>query len=148
MSGNRSFHHINILVDDLNAAVKFYRDDLGLKSITTPDQGFPSQFFKFDGGTQMHINELADERPFRAHFALRVDDFSAVFRHMKKIDAIDTNPWGNVRTLPGGAMQMFLRDPSGNLVEITSRPGDEIDADVLGDDLVDPGESMFVLGGR
>lgn len=147
MSGNRSFHHINILVDDLDAAVKFYRDGLGLESIATPDQGFPAQFFMFDGGTQMHINELADERPFRAHFAMRVDDFSDVFRNMKNIGAIDTKPWGNVRKLPGGAMQMFLRDPSGNLVEITSSPGDEIDADVLDDDLVDPGEGMFVLGG-
>ncbi|MBC8267702.1 MAG: VOC family protein [Rhodospirillaceae bacterium] len=145
MSGNRSLHHINILVDDLESTVTFYRDDLGLEPDATPEQGFPAQFFKLGGGIQIHINELADERPFRAHFAMRVDDFSSVFRHMKEIGAIDTKPWGNVRKLPGGAMQMFLRDPSGNLVEITSHPDDEIDADVLEDDLVDPGESMFVF---
>jgi hypothetical protein len=30
-------------------------------------------------------------------------------------------------------MQMFCRDPSGNLVEIASRPGDKSDADILTD---------------
>jgi lactoylglutathione lyase len=146
MSGNRLFHHVNILVDDLDLAVKFYRDDLGLEPDTTPDQDFPTQFFKLGDSGQIHINEYADERPYRAHFAIRVDDFSAVFRHMKEIGAIDIKPWGNVRKLPGGAMQMFLRDPSANLVEITSHPDDQIDSDVMEDDLVDQGETLYVSG--
>jgi lactoylglutathione lyase len=139
----RQLNHINILVDDLDAGIKFYHGELGLELDETPDQGFPSQFFKLDGGQQIHMNEYSDKRPFRAHFAMTVDDFSDVFRRMKEIATIDTSPWGNVRRLPGGSMQMFLRDPSGNLIEINSRPEDEIGIDVLQDDLVDPGEGIF-----
>ena len=125
-----TFKHVNVLVDDLEAAVKFYRDDLGLEAEETPDFGMPVQFFTLAGGAQLHLNKLPDERPFRAHFALFVNNFSDVFRRMKKIGAIDVTPWGNVRQLPGGGMQMFVRDPSGNLVEIGSPAGVEIDTDV------------------
>lgn len=146
MDRHRGLHHVNILVDDLDLAVKFYRDDLGLELDETPDQDFPTQFFKLAGGGQIHLNEYADERPFRAHFALAVDDFSQIFRRMKNLGAIDTKPWGKVRRLPTGTMQMFVRDPSGNLIEIASRPGDPIDRDVMDDDLIEPGTGFYMSG--
>ena len=31
---------------------------------------------------------------------------------MKELGIIDIEPWGNVRQLPDGAMQLFVRDPS------------------------------------
>jgi lactoylglutathione lyase len=140
MSSNRILQHINILVDDLDRGVAFYRDLIGLELDVTPDLDFPAQFFKFDGVQQIHLNEFVDERPFRAHFCIVVDDFNRVFRRMKKAGAIDNDPWGKVRRLPSGAMQMFCRDPSGNLVEIASRPADVIDDDILGDsEWVQPG---------
>ena len=55
---------------------------------------------------------------------------------MKEAGAIDNTPWGNVRRIATGSMQMFTRDPSGNLVEIASRPDDVIDQDILKDELV------------
>jgi len=144
MSNKRSFLHVNILVDDLEPAVVFYRDELGLKTDDTPEQGMPSQFFRLDNGSQIHMNEVKDIRSFRAHFALDVDNFSAVFRRMKEIGAIDLKAWGNVRKLPGGKMQMFVRDPSDNLVEINSCLEEIIDPDILADDIVDAEESIFV----
>ncbi len=137
MNGSRIIHHVNILVDDLEEGVRFYRDELGLEPDETPDHDFPSQFFKLDNGTQIHMNEYREEKPFRAHFCIVVSDFNDIFRRMKKAGVIDIEPWGKVRRLESGAIQMFTRDPSGNLVEITSLPDAIIDQDILDDDLLD-----------
>lgn len=136
MAGARQLHHVNILVDDLDAGVAFYRDVVGMVLDDTPDHDFPSQFFKFANGTQIHMNEFADERPFRAHFCIVVDDFNETFRRLRNAGVIDVEPWGKVRMIPTGSMQLFARDPSGNLLEIQSRPGDVIDDDILADPLV------------
>lgn len=137
MAKTNILQHVNVLVDDLDQGVAFFRDIVGLEPDDTPDHDFPSQFFTFANGTQIHMNEFKDSRPFRAHFCIIVDNFCDVFRRMKAAGAIDIEPWGKIRRLDSGAMQMFSRDPSGNLVEIASRPGDMIDQDVLEDDLVD-----------
>jgi lactoylglutathione lyase len=133
MSSSRILQHVNIMVDDLELGVAFYRDLVGLELDETPDLGFPAQFFKFDGEQQIHMNEFKDDHPFRAHFCIVVDDFNNVFQRMKKAGVIDVEPWGKTRRLPSGSMQMFCRDPSGNLVEIASRPKEVIDDDILGD---------------
>jgi len=137
MTGNRIIQHVNVMVDDLDEGVAFYRDVIGLELDETPDHDFPSQFFKFANDTQIHMNEYKDSKPFRGHFCIIVDDFNDVFRRMKKAGVIDIEPWGKVRRLDSGAVQMFSRDPSGNLVEIASRRDDVIDQDILDDDLVD-----------
>ena len=129
--------HVNVLVDDLAENVVFYRDVIGLELDDTPDHDFPTQFFKLADGKQVHMNEYADKRSFRAHFCMTVEDFNDVFRRMDAAGAIDVEPWGKVRRLDSGAFQMFARDPSGNLFEIASRPDDVIDEDILAHALVD-----------
>ena len=130
--------HVNVNVDDLDRAIPFYRDVLGLPLDDTPDQGFRSQFFRIGGGQQIHMNEIADARQFRGHFCLVVPDFQAVFRRAKAAGAIDVAPWGRVRRLPSGKMQMFVRDPSGNLIEIASGDGEALDPALFADPLVEP----------
>ena len=138
--------HVNINVDDLDAAIPFYRDILGLALDETPDQGFRCQFFKI-GTTaqQIHMNEMQDQRQFRGHFCLVVPDFMALFARAKAANVIDVAPWGKVRQLPNGKMQMFVRDPSGNLIEIASSNRESIDLAVFRDDadIVEPRRGMF-----
>ncbi len=136
-------HHINVNVDDLDAAVAFYRDVIGLPLDPTPDQGFRSQFFRIGANQQIHMNEIADSHQFRGHFCLVAPDFSAVFHRAKRAGAIDLQPWGRVRKLPVGSMQMFVRDPAGNLVEIASARDARIDPAVLADELVEPKPGMY-----
>jgi lactoylglutathione lyase len=140
--------HVNIMVDDLEKGVAFYRDIVGIELDDTPDLDFPAQFFKFENGTQIHMNEFEDAHPFRSHFCIIVDDFNDVFKRLKAHGVIDIEPWGKVRQLPTGSMQMFARDPSGNLLEIASRPEDEIDAEIMNDELVDAtgANELFVSG--
>ncbi len=132
--------HVNLQVDDLAPCVRFYRHLLGLETIATPEQGFPSQFFRFNADQELHMGQIPDDKPYRAHFCVVVDDFLAVFRRMKEGGAIDVEAWGKIRKLPSGQMQMFVRDPSGNLVEVASAPGVPID---LVDPLVDPVPGIY-----
>lgn len=145
MSGDAHIHHVNVNVDDIAEAVPFYRDVLGLALDPTPDQGMDSQFFRINARQQIHMNALADARPFRGHFCLEVPDFMGVFQRAKAAGAIDVAPWGRVRALPNGKMQMFLRDPHGNLIEIASAPGAEIDPALFEDDLVEPERGVYRL---
>jgi catechol 2,3-dioxygenase-like lactoylglutathione lyase family enzyme len=139
---------VNVNVDNLDAAIPFYRDILGLPLDDTPDQGFRSQFFRI-GSTpqQIHMNEMKDERQFRGHFCLVVPNFTAVYARAKEASVIDTNAWGKVRQLPNGKMQMFVRDPSGNLIEIASTASEVIDLAVFREDseIVEPKRGMFKM---
>jgi catechol 2,3-dioxygenase-like lactoylglutathione lyase family enzyme len=143
MNADAEIQHINVNVDDLAQAVTFYRDVLGLALDPTPDQGFESQFFRINARQQIHMNVIADARPFRAHFCLELPDFMGVFARAKAAGAIDLEPWGRVRKLPGGKMQMFVRDPHGNLIEIASLAGAVIDPALFRDDLVEPEPGVY-----
>jgi len=144
MSDEFLIQHVNVNVDDLDAAIPFYRDILGLPLEATPDQGFRCQFFKIGPVQQIHMNEMRDERQFRGHFCLVVPDFMAVFRRAKARNVIDVAAWGKVRQLPNGKMQMFVRDPSGNLIEIASSNAETIDLAVFhDDDLVEPQRGIY-----
>lgn len=146
MSDDFLIQHVNVNVDDLDAAIPFYRDVLGLPLDDTPDQGFRCQFFRIGSTSQqIHMNEMRDERQFRGHFCLVVPDFMGVFKRAKARNAIDLNAWGKVRQLPNGKMQMFVRDPSGNLIEIASTASESIDLAVFQDDLelVEPQRGIY-----
>ena len=78
------------------------------------------------------------------------DDVALVLNHSNRVDhrakaagAIDCKPWGRVRRLPSGAMQMFVRDPAGNLVEIASARDAVIDPALFADELVEPKPGMY-----
>ena len=129
--------HVNLLVDDMSAADGFYGDFLGLERVPTPEQGFPSQFYKLNDHQELHVNELGDTRPQRAHFCMRVPNFQEMFDAARAQGILETETWGKVRRLPNGVMQAFVRDPTGNLIEITCDADQEISPDLFDLDEVD-----------
>jgi len=137
--------HVNVNVDDLDVAIPFYRDILGLPLDETPDQGFRCQFFKIGATQQIHMNEIRDQRQFRGHFCLVVPDFMGLYARARDAGVIDVTPWGKVRQLPNGKMQMFVRDPSGNLIEIANTSSETIDLASFRDDseIVEPERGIF-----
>lgn len=137
--------HINVNVDDLEISTQFYRDVMGLEPIPTPEQGFLSQFFALSGDQQIHMNQLPDRKPYRGHICFVADDFMGVFRRAKAAGVIDTEVWGKIRRLPSGSMQMFVRDPSGNLLEISSPREAQLPDALFEDALVDPAPGMFTI---
>lgn len=132
-------NHVTLIVDNLEKATAFYQNELGLEPLAAFQFDYPVMFFKFNDQQQLHLSEWEDTPSFRGHICVEVDDFNQIFYRMKELQAIDISPWGKVRQLPDGAMQLFVRDPSGNLVEISSAPGQEIDAKIFQDELYEEG---------
>jgi lactoylglutathione lyase len=143
MTSGYSIQHVNLMVDDLAATDAFYADVLGLERLTTPDLGFPAQFYRINEHQEIHVNELADSRPERAHFCLRVDNFDALFASALHLGVIDAETWGKVRRLPTGVMQAFVRDPSGNLIELSCEADQPIDPTMFDMDIVDSETQFF-----
>ncbi len=137
-------NHVTLIVDQLETAAEFYEKELGLEAIPAFVFDYPTAFFKINEDQQLHLTEWKDVYSFRAHICVQVDDFNAIFYRMKALGLIDIRPWGKVRRLPDGAMQMFVRDPSGNLVEISSDPNDEIDPAIFEDEFYQ--EGIYVSG--
>lgn len=125
--------HVNLMVDDLDAAVAFYTDVLGFGLSPTPDLGFPAQFIAINEVQEIHLNQLDDGKPERAHFCVRVPDFNGVFERTKAAGVIETRTWGHARRLATGTVQMFVRDPSGNLVEIACDADQSVADEVFAD---------------
>ncbi|MCA9300214.1 MAG: hypothetical protein KDA28_14170, partial [Phycisphaerales bacterium] len=102
-------------------------------------------FFKINEHQQLHLSEWKDTPSFRGHVALQIDDWESAFKRFKELGIIDTSPWGKVRQLPDGTYQMFVRDPAGNLVEISGAPGSKVDPAIFEDtELCDQGASIYV----
>lgn len=132
-------NHVTLIVDSLEKAAEFYQKELGLEPIPAFRFDYPVMFFKFNEEQQLHISEWEDTPSFRGHICVQIDDFNSFFFRMKELDVIDIQPWGKVRKLPDGAMQMFIRDPAGNLVEVSSQPGSDVDPRILEDELYEEG---------
>ncbi|HLX17281.1 MAG TPA: VOC family protein [Bradyrhizobium sp.] len=112
------FNHLSIGTKNLDESVKFYETVLGMQTIPSYNFGFKTKYLRC-GDLQLHIFELEDQVPVYQHFAVDVDDFHAAYDAAKAMGALDSTTFRNsVNELPDGCVQMYLRDPSGNLIEI------------------------------
>ena len=68
--------------------------------------------------------------PERHHFALDVDDFEAAYTKAEELGVRDGGHYSTVRE-PDGAVQMYLRDPAGNLVEVNWPDVTTLDREVI-----------------
>ena len=106
-------HHVSINVDDVEAALAFYTDLLGLSARTDrPDFAFGGAWLDA-GGQQVHLIEGAPPAGLGQHFALLVDDLDGTVAELREraVEVSDPKPVGSSR-------QAFVTDPSGNLVEL------------------------------
>ena len=146
MARATKINHVTLIVNNLEKAAEFYEKEFGMEPLPAFDLDFPAAFFKINDEQQLHISEWEDKQSFRGHLCLEVDNFNEIFFRTKELGIIDVNPWGKVRQLPDGAMQMFVRDPSGNLVEISSHPSykNQLDPEIFEDELYK--EGVYVSG--
>ena len=113
-----TLNHVSISASDLDASARFYEDVFGLRRIPTPNFGFPVCWLRV-GDLQLHLFQRSVDAPAHHHFALTVQDFESVYRKAEERGAFDdTINDGRIRVLPDGSVQMYLRDPDGNLVEV------------------------------
>ena len=97
------FNHVSVHADDLEESVRFYVEIFGMERVPAPNFGDPVAWLRL-GEQQLHLFQRATPAPDFHHIGLDVDDFEAVY--------------DRVREHPAGWVQMYLRDPAGNLVEV------------------------------
>jgi catechol 2,3-dioxygenase-like lactoylglutathione lyase family enzyme len=123
-------NHVSVNARNLLESVDFYVDLLGAKLLPTPNFGIPVQWLAL-GRTQLHLFERDIQPTSHHHFAVTVDDVEPVYRTAERRNAFDHKAFGNhLVELPGDVVQLYVRDPAGNLVEI-----DHAGVDRLPDDL-------------
>jgi catechol 2,3-dioxygenase-like lactoylglutathione lyase family enzyme len=126
------FTHVSIGARDLEESVRFYKDFFGMEEVPSPDFAGPVRWLRV-GGLQLHLFHDDDPAPFGHHFAVDVDDFEEAFRRAAELGIRAGDGYSTVRELPDGAVQMYLRDPSGNLVEVNWRDVGTLDRELIGD---------------
>jgi catechol 2,3-dioxygenase-like lactoylglutathione lyase family enzyme len=111
-------NHVSVNALDLSESVDFYVELLGAEPIPTPNFGLPVQWLAL-GPTQLHLFERNLQPTSHHHLAITVDDVEPVYRAAARRGAFDRHAFGNhLVELPGDVVQLYLRDPAGNLVEI------------------------------
>jgi catechol 2,3-dioxygenase-like lactoylglutathione lyase family enzyme len=106
-------HHVALVVDDLERALLFYTDALGLTEAHRPPFDSPGHWVQA-GSAQIHLMLGSGPVPARYHFALGVSDLDAVVERLEQRGA---NP-DRVPHTQGAGYQAFVRDPFGNTIEL------------------------------
>jgi lactoylglutathione lyase len=128
------FNHVSIYADDLEASARFYEDLFGLERLPTPDFGATEVLWLRVGEQQLHLFRRETEAPVFHHFGIDVDDFERAYLEAQRRGLLDDSTFGPaVRELPDGSVQMYLRDPAGNLVEVDWPSAASLDRSVVGE---------------
>jgi catechol 2,3-dioxygenase-like lactoylglutathione lyase family enzyme len=123
-------NHVSINAGDLSESVDFYTDLLGAEQIPTPNFGFPVQWLAL-GRTQLHLFERAIQPTSHHHLGITVDDLEAAYRVAERRQCLERETFGShLVLLPGDLVQLYLRDPAGNLVELDQPGSDRLPEDM------------------
>ena len=110
--------HVSVHAHDLEESARFYKELFGMEEISAPDFPFPVRWLRV-GDLQLHLFQSEDAAPRTHHFGIDVDDFGAVYRKAAELGVGEGSGYfSKVYQLPDGAVQLYVRDPAGNLVEI------------------------------
>jgi catechol 2,3-dioxygenase-like lactoylglutathione lyase family enzyme len=143
-------NHVSVHATDLAASVRFYEEVLGMQRIPTPRFAFPVQWLRL-GDLQFHVflREGDVPAPVFHHIGINVDDFERAYQTALELGIHDAEAFfSHVYELPDGSVQMYIRDPAGNLLELDWPDVGTLDRSVLpdikklGDDVEQDAEAL------
>lgn len=118
-------NHVSISAKDLEESTRFYEEVFAMERIPTPKFSLPVQWLRV-GSLQLHIFLEEDGvAPRRHHVGLTIDDFEAAYQAVRARHS-DEFGWELVE-LPSGQVQLYFRDPGGNLIELNWPDADTLD---------------------
>ena len=120
----KELDHVSLSVDDFESVRPFYEEILGLeRDESRPGFGIPGAWYVL-GASQIHIIQKPDGvdvgakapklTPVAAHVALRIDDYDEALAYLKSkgLEVLETSADNG---------QLWVNDPSGNVIELTAR---------------------------
>lgn len=123
--------HATIVVKDLESTRRFYVEWLGMEEAPRPDFDFAGLWFRA-GATLLHVilehdrsgeagvNEDGRAKTSRGHhLAFAVDDAAEAARELERREATFVS---RPKRRPDGAIQTFVLDPDGHVIELCSPP--------------------------
>jgi YD repeat-containing protein len=129
-------NHVSIPASDVDAAMGWWRDTFGMEQIPSPNFGFPVRWLRL-GDFQLHFFQSSDKPDPGQHFGMEVDDFEGLYLALKDTGVFDASGprVAHLYELPSGQVQLYVRDPFGNLVEINHPDVNALDRSLFGEDL-------------
>ena len=106
-----------------------------MEEIPAPDFPFPVRWLRL-GDLQLHLFQSDDPAPKGPHFGIDVDDFETVYEKVGKMGVREKEGYfSHLYEIPGGAVQMYLRDPAGNMVEVNRPDASTLDRSVVTEEI-------------
>lgn len=156
------FTHASLVARDVEESTAFYCDVLGAEPLATPNLGRREDFDTDDhpnlqmlrvGNLQLHLwNDPAQEIEAVkfAHFGIHVDDFEEVYHKAEERDIFATvgDRSGPAQIFEfNGTAQMYIHDPTGNLLEVDYPDFDALDqslfANIVHRETSGPGRHIY-----
>jgi catechol 2,3-dioxygenase-like lactoylglutathione lyase family enzyme len=123
-------NHVSVNAVDLEESAAFYAELLGAEPIATPNFGLPVRWLALSD-SQLHLFQRDVQPTSHHHFGVTVDDLEPVYRAAERRGALDRDAFRNhLVELPGDVIQLYVRDPAGNLVEIDHHGKDRLPRDL------------------
>jgi hypothetical protein len=86
------------------------------------------------GDLQLHLFERDSHAPRFHHIGINVDDFEQAYLRAKELGILERESFfEDMYELPDGSVQMYLRDPAGNLVELDWPDVTTLDRSIFGE---------------
>lgn len=127
----KAIDHVTLVVDDLSASRDFYVGILGMQDVPRPAFSFAGLWFQA-GTTQIHLIEANEQsgpggypdartrtNTRNHHLAFAVDDATTAADTLR---ARGVAAVSGPKARPDGAIQVFVADPDGHLIELCSGP--------------------------
>lgn len=125
------FTHVSIHADDMEESLRFYIDVFGMEVVPSPDFEHRVEWLQL-GDQQLHLFLRDAPAPAFHHFGIDVDDFERAYTVAIERGLFDADAWApDVRELNDGSVQMYLRDPARNLIEVNWADVTTIDRSVV-----------------
>ncbi len=126
-------NHVSIHAVDMEESLRFYIEVFGMEHVPSPDFEHRVEWLVL-GDQQLHLFLRETPAPEFHHLSLEVDDFEAAYVIAADRGRLDDQTFAPaVRELNDGSVQMYLRDPAGNLIEVDWPDVNTLDRTVITD---------------
>lgn len=113
------YNHVALSVKNLQESTTFYRDVMGLESVSVPDNLKEIRsWFRVGEGSQLHLlagraSEVTNNGLFASHVSVTIPDADASLQFLEKHNISYT-----LRERFDGIRQIFIHDPDGYCIEL------------------------------